>query len=125
MLDGVYSKAKLFVYPALAAEGEAFGLSPLEAMAQATPVVVSNLDCFNDFIKDGDNGWVFDIFGNNPACDLADILARAMILIADSDRAVRHSSAALASSQRFSLDKVVDLFIHDFKSLLNNEQPSA
>jgi glycosyltransferase involved in cell wall biosynthesis len=125
MLNDVYSKAKLFIYPSLAAEGEAFGLSPLEAMAQATPVVVSNLDCFTDFIKDGDNGWVFDAFGDNPAGDLAEILARAMMLVADSDRAVRYASAALASSQRFSLDKVVDLFIHDFKSLLNNEQTSA
>src|SRR5437868_7628952 len=37
-----------------------FGLAPLEAMADGCAVLVSNLDCFHDFIRDGETGFIFD-----------------------------------------------------------------
>ncbi len=46
----------LFVLPALK---EAFGLAPLEAMAQSVPVVVSDAEGFRDFIDHEQNGLSF------------------------------------------------------------------
>src|SRR5207302_8451021 len=59
--------ARLFVYPSLAEKGESFGLAPLEAMAHRCAVVVSNLDCFYYFIREGETGFVFDHRSANPA----------------------------------------------------------
>ena len=59
-LNGEYHKASIFVYPSLAEKGETFGLAPLEAMAWGTAPLVSNLECFKDFIIDGVNGSIFD-----------------------------------------------------------------
>ena len=43
-------KAKLFIYPSQAKEGETFGLAVLEAMSCGCVPVVSTLPCFMDFI---------------------------------------------------------------------------
>src|SRR5712691_10544653 len=59
-LASVFRKARLFIYPSLSERGESFGLAPLEAMADGCAVLVSNLDCFQDFIRDGQTGFVFD-----------------------------------------------------------------
>ena len=42
-------------------------IAPLEAMAHRCAVLVSNLDCFNDFIREGETGFVFDHRSANPA----------------------------------------------------------
>ena len=60
VLAAEYRNADLFCYPSLADRGEAFGVAPLESMAAGVPPIVSTLECFRDFICDGENGWVFD-----------------------------------------------------------------
>ncbi len=74
-----YRRAMVFVYPSLADTGEAFGLAPLEAMATGCAVVVSNLDCFDDFIDDGVNGLKFDHRSSNPEVSLALTLRRLIV----------------------------------------------
>ncbi|WP_018292225.1 glycosyltransferase family 4 protein [Verrucomicrobium sp. 3C] len=59
-LQDLYRTASLFVYPSLAERGESFGVAPLEAMAQGCPVLLSELACFRDYLKEGENGWTFD-----------------------------------------------------------------
>src|SRR5256714_390393 len=59
-LANAYRNARLFIYPSLAECGESFGLAPLEAMAHGCAVLVSNLDCFGDFIREGETGFIFD-----------------------------------------------------------------
>ena len=59
-LEQTFRGAKLFVYPSLAERGESFGLAPLEAMTHGCAVLVSKLECFGDFIRDGETGFVFD-----------------------------------------------------------------
>ncbi|WP_017733608.1 glycosyltransferase family 4 protein [Nafulsella turpanensis] len=59
-LNRLYAEASIFVYPSVAEQGETFGLAPLEAMAWGCVPVVSKLDCFQDFIKPGENGLAFD-----------------------------------------------------------------
>src|SRR5437762_14010305 len=56
-LASVFRRARLFIYPSLSERGESFGLAPLEAMADGCAVLVSNLDCFQDFIRDGQTGF--------------------------------------------------------------------
>lgn len=59
-LSEVYSKASIFVYPSVAEQGETFGVSPLEAMSWGCATVVSDLDCFKDFLIHSKNGLCFD-----------------------------------------------------------------
>ena len=66
-LETEFRSARLFVYPSLAETGETFGLAPLEAMAHGCAVLVSNLDCFHDFIRDGETGFIFDHRIDQPA----------------------------------------------------------
>lgn len=47
----------VFIFPSLF---EGFGLVITEAMSQGTPVLTTNRTCGNDFIKDGENGWIVD-----------------------------------------------------------------
>jgi glycosyltransferase involved in cell wall biosynthesis len=49
-LSAHYEEAAAFVYPSLAAKGEASPVAPLEALAHGLPVVVSDLECFNDYL---------------------------------------------------------------------------
>ena len=55
-LPGLYAAATLFVLPSL---DEGFGLSPLEAMASGTPVIVSNRGALPEVV--GDAGLIFDL----------------------------------------------------------------
>ena len=50
-----YRGAFVFVYPSLAEKGEAMPVAPLEAMANGCVPLVSNLDCFRDYIQDRRN----------------------------------------------------------------------
>ncbi|WP_264565357.1 glycosyltransferase family 4 protein [Flavobacterium sp. N3904] len=59
-LSEVYAKASVFVYPSVAEKGETFGVSPLEAMSWGCATIVSNLDCFKDFLIHNKNGLCFD-----------------------------------------------------------------
>lgn len=59
-LSEIYLKASVFVYPSVAEQGETFGVSPLEAMSWGCATIVSNLDCFKDFLIHNINGLCFD-----------------------------------------------------------------
>lgn len=67
-----YHKAQAFVFNALA---DGFGYVMAEAMACGTAVLASRNSAAPDFIRDGEDGWLFD-FGNDEA--LAAALDRAL-----------------------------------------------
>ena len=113
-LDEYYRSASLFVYPSLAEKGETFGLAPLEAMAQGCPALVSNLDCFRDFIVEDENGFVFDHRGANPAATLA---AKLVKLMGEGDRLARASTHAHEKALEFSLERIATQYLEDFESL--------
>lgn len=115
-LDEHYRTASLFVYPSLAEKGETFGLAPLEAMAQGCPALVSNLDCFRDFIVEGVNGFVFDHRSSNPAQALAGKLIE---LICDERRLADAAIHAHQKAQEFSLERVASQYLNDFQSLVS------
>lgn len=113
-LDEYYRSASLFVYPSLAEKGETFGLAPLEAMAQGCPALVSNLDCFRDFIVEDENGFVFDHRCANPAAALS---AKLVELMGDEERLARASVHAHEKALEFSLERIATQYLEDFESL--------
>ncbi len=106
-------RAGVFVYPSIAEMGEAFGVAPVEAMACGCPVVVSDLDCFRAFV-DAETGVTFD-HRAEPVARLAEACAR--LMSSPEDRA-RLGQAGLMASQRFFPDRVADLVMRDFESLI-------
>lgn len=71
-----YGRMAVFCYPSLAAKGEGLSIAPMEAMAAGAVVVVSQLDCYRDLIRPGENGFQFDQARPNVAVQLAEILTR-------------------------------------------------
>lgn len=110
-----YGSLDIFCYPSLAEQGETFGVAVAEAMAAGCAPVVSGLACFNDLVRDGDTGLVFD----HQAPDAAPKLATSLSLLlknADlrrqiSHRAQNHSRqfdySAVASSVLSTLDHLI------------------
>ena len=114
-LEKTFRSARLFVYPSLAERGESFGLAPLEAMTHGCAVLVSRLECFADFIRDGETGFVFDHRGIDPAGSLR---RKMEMIVADEPQFARIAQAGHTKSAGYSLERVADLFIADFTSLV-------
>ena len=121
-LDREFRSARLFVYPSLAEKGESFGLAPLEAMAHRCAVLVSNLDCFHDFIREGETGFVFDHRAANPADALREKIENA---ISDETLLARVGEAGYRKSAEYSLPCVADQFLNDFNSLVRNSHAAT
>jgi glycosyltransferase involved in cell wall biosynthesis len=121
-LEREFRSARLFVYPSLAEKGESFGLAPLEAMAHRCPVVVSNLDCFHDFIREGETGFVFDHRAANPADALREKIEKAIV---DEPLLARVAEAGYRKSAEYSLANVADQFLNDFNSLARNSDAAT
>ena len=113
-LEQNFRGARLFVYPSLAELGESFGLAPLEAMTHGCAVMVSNLACFSDFVRDGQTGFVFDHRSKDPAQALREKLES---VIVDPTLLARVSETGYRKSADFSIGRVADQFLHDFSSL--------
>lgn len=114
-LEQTFRSARIFAYPSLAERGESFGLAPLEAMTHGCAVVVSSLDCFGDFIRDGETGFIFDHRLGDPVASLGEKLET---LAVDEAVLARVAEAGCRKSEEYSLSRVADRFIADFSSLI-------
>ena len=112
-----FQRASLFLYPSLAEHGETFGLAPLEAMSQGCPALVSDLGCFRDFICGDVDGFVFDHRTTQPATTLAEKLTQ---LLANPSRLERASAAALRKMENYSLERIAQMYLDDFESLVTS-----
>jgi glycosyltransferase involved in cell wall biosynthesis len=121
-LEREFRSARLFVYPSLAEKGESFGLAPLETMAHRCAVLVSNLDCFHDFIREGETGFIFDHRAPNPADALREKIENVLV---DEPLVARVAEAGYRKSAEFSLAKVADQFLNDFNSLVRNSDAAT
>ena len=116
-LEQLFRRARLFVYPSLAESGESFGLAPLEAMAHGCAVLVSNLECFQDFVQDGRTGFVFDHYSTNPAENLRNKIDN---VIADEMLLARVADSGYAKAAEYSVERVASQFLDDFSSLITD-----
>jgi len=110
-LSALYARAKIFVYPSLATAGETFGLSALEAMAHGAVPVVSDLECFGDFIIDGVNGMVFQHQGEGSVERLSE---RIMALVADNGLRCRLEVEARKVRASHGIESISAAFLEDF-----------
>ncbi len=118
VLAQLYRTASVFVYPSLAEFGETFGLAPLEAMSNGCPAVVSNLECFRDYLEDGKNGFVFDHRAPEAAALLAGQIVKCM---GDPIQLNQIGRNAAETAQKFSLGTIASAFMEDFHSILQGD----
>lgn len=109
-------KCLVYCYPSVAEMGETFGVSPLEAMSMGLPTVVSGLECFKDFMKDGENGLVFDHRSNNPVEALRSKLE---ILLSNEALRNRCGTAAIETAKAFSTEIIAERWIAKFEEIIN------
>ena len=114
-LVGEYSRAAVFVYPTVAAKGEALPLAPLEAMAARCAVIVSSLACFDDYIENGVNALQFEPEQDHSISQLADRLRHFMT--AENHRQDL-ASAGRAKAEEFRLPVIAKKMMQDFERLL-------
>lgn len=111
-----YKEIDVFCYPSLAAKGETFGVAVVEAMASGAVPVVSDLDCFRDFLRPGVNGERFDHTDARASEHLARVLAD---MIADANKRTLLSSQARADAQIYDYPVYTDRLVNDFKRLVS------
>jgi glycosyltransferase involved in cell wall biosynthesis len=119
ILEEEFRAARIFAYPSLAAQGETFGLAPLEAMTHGCAVIVSNLRCFRDFILPNETGFVFEQDAPDPAEWLTHAFRDAL---SDSVRLERIARAGQLKSEEFSGARVADKFLVDFEKLISDAE---
>ena len=110
-----YRRAKLFVYPSLADNGESFGLAPLEAMASGCPALVSDMGCFRDYLENGRTGFVFD----HHESPIAAALSRRMTEIVSNETALlAFAERAYRAAQAYDLPQIAQRYLRDFESIV-------
>ena len=112
-----YQRAPIFVYPSLADQGESFGMAPLEAMAFGAVPIVSSVSCFQDFIKSGINGLVFDHHRSNANSLLA---SEILNLTSNPTYCRQLSNIALDVRHSHHPSKIADKFLYLFAELCSH-----
>lgn len=110
-----FQAARLFVYPSLAETGESFGLAPLEAMTHGCAVLVSNLRCFQDFVRDGESGFVFDHREPDPVSNLR---SKIDSLCVDENLMARVAENGMRKTSEYSVERIADKFLDDFDAVM-------
>lgn len=120
-LASAIQEADVYCYPPLPTTGDAMPCAPLEAMATATPVVLSNLPCFSDYAVDKENCLMFDVHEN--AVEHLYETFRSLL----SDEKLQESIAtnAAKTAVQFSNENIAKKFLHDFEELIASKNGVA
>lgn len=111
------NEADIFCYPSVADKGETFGVAPLEAMGLGLATIVSDLDCFKDFVTEGENGLIFDHHSNQADDLLAECIEK---IVTDEAFYKKLSVNAIATAKTFSVDNIAEKYLKKFNELLSN-----
>jgi glycosyltransferase involved in cell wall biosynthesis len=114
-LVGRMKNCEIFVYPSVAAKGEALPLAPVEAMACGCAVVVSSLDCFNDYLVDEVNGLIFNV-SDASGSDLAEKL---LLLVGEEELRKDLGTEAVRTARQFTCANVASQFLEDFATVVH------
>jgi glycosyltransferase involved in cell wall biosynthesis len=113
-LKAQFDRSQVFVYPSRAVHGEAFGLAPLEAMARGIATITSSLGCFQEFMRHGQNGWVFALDAADPVHELA-VALEAVIGSADLRRTLQREGLKTAAD--YTVQRIAARYLRDFENL--------
>ncbi len=114
VLAAHFARASVFVYPSLAAKGEASPVAPLEALARGCPVVTSDLACFDDTIGQG----VFAHRFNHQAPDAASRLLKTVMEVVANPVAWQNGSiAAGVRAREFGVARIAREYLAGFAEL--------
>lgn len=120
-LSAHYEEAAVFVYPTLAARGEASPVAPLEALAHGLPVVTSDLECFDEYLGDDPFAHRFNHEAASAASRLAGVLEK-VLGAPESWPAI--AGAARARAADFSMEKIAQRYLEGFESVLSGAVPA-
>ena len=114
-----YRSADIFIYPSIAEKGETFGVAPLEAMACGAVTVVSNLECFRQYLTHGINGLAARIVGNrDPGREIYQ-------LIRELETKTRYEALqknGIETARKFDNSTIAEKYLSEFRKLLNVER---
>lgn len=116
-LSEIYSRASIFVYPSVAEQGETFGVSPLEAMSWGCATIVSDLECFKDFLFHNENGLCFDHRSKKRVEILSHYLSD---LIKKPELISALATKGLNVNKTHSNEVLANIFIKEFESMTIN-----
>ena len=114
LLAEIYRSLDVFCYPSLALEGETFGVAVVEAMAAGAVPIVSDLPCFLDFLRPGQNGEIFARNADDAPVQLAQLIAA---LLADPARRARLADNARVTARRYDFAEFATRLLEDFSTL--------
>lgn len=89
-------------------------MAPVEAMSHGCIPLVSNLECFNDYIEEGKTGLYFDSLTGDPVNNLYVVLKK---LISSEDELRSIASDSYLISKKYSLNNIADKYLKDFRNL--------
>lgn len=105
-------KGNIFCYPSLAEKGETFGVSPLEGMGLGLVPIVSDLDCFKDFVNEN-NGFAFNHNSKNAVKQIVEDV----IQLIESPKLYREKSLyAIETARRFSVKEIANMYMKKITS---------
>ena len=107
-LPSIYPAADAFVLPTLY---ETFALVCLEAMASGLPVLACEVGGVEDYLHDGENGFLIQR-------DSQDIAGKLDRLLNDADLHQRLRNGGLATAQNYSWEKIAKQYLQLFDELI-------
>ncbi len=110
-----YEESSFLVYPSLAAKGEASPLTPVEAMANGCIPILSDLKCFKEYLRPGQNGFYFSLEKGKTVENLTEALSQAC---QSTNNLPQMRQACLETAQRFLPENIAREYLSDFQSLL-------
>ncbi|MDO5304273.1 MAG: glycosyltransferase family 4 protein, partial [bacterium] len=110
-LADIERTADVFVYPSEDAIGEACPIAPMEAMALGVPTVVSDMNCYDDYVVDKVNAIRFK------TGDMDDLVQKISGLMDGSEDARRLGSEATKSMEKYSVSNVAEKYLDIFRTV--------
>ncbi len=115
VLAAHYDQAGVFVYPSLAALGEASPVAPLEALAHGLPVAVSDLECFDEYLQPGPFVHRFNHNAVSASARLAGVLES---VLAHPENTAAVAAAARLRAADFAADRIAARYLAAFQAVL-------